>query len=294
MKFRLRQMEVFRSVMLTGTISSAAKMLFISQPAVSRLISQTEESLGYKLFNRVKGKLVPTPEGEALYNEVEDFYQHAQRVDDFASDLLHGPAGVLNISSSPCLSYSVMPDAITRFTRRYPGIQVNYHTTMLNSMAQEILSNKVDLAVSVLPLEHINLEIQSFRTGRMVCVMPDLHPLAPKQKISLEDLAQYDLISHHPSIQFGKLVRTAFEAAGLDFNSRIHIHQTEVACSLVRAGMGVAIVDEFTVANGAWVGLQVRPLEQDILLKPSIARSVFDRQGTHAEKFVEILLSSNP
>ena len=101
MKFRLRQMEVFRSVMLTGTISGAAKMLFISQPAVSRFISQTEESLGYKLFNRVKGKLVPTPEGEALYNEVEDFYQHAQRVDDFASDLLHGPAGVLNISSSP-------------------------------------------------------------------------------------------------------------------------------------------------------------------------------------------------
>jgi DNA-binding transcriptional LysR family regulator len=89
-------------------------------------------------------------------------------------------------------------------------------------------------------------------------------------------------------------VRTAFEAAGLDFNSRIYIHQTEVACSLVRAGMGVAIVDEFTVANGAWVGLQVRPLEQHILLKPSIARSVFDRQGTHAEKFIEILLSSNP
>ncbi|NQW69120.1 MAG: LysR family transcriptional regulator, partial [Betaproteobacteria bacterium] len=61
-----------------------------------------------------------------------------------------------------------------------------------------------------------------------------------------------------------------------------------------RAGMGVAIVDEFTVSNGAWVGLQVRPLEQDILLKPSIARSVFDRQGTHAEKFIEILLSPIP
>jgi DNA-binding transcriptional LysR family regulator len=59
MKFRLRQMEVFRSVMLTRTITGAAKMLFISQPAVSRLISQTEESLGYKLFSRVKGKLVP-------------------------------------------------------------------------------------------------------------------------------------------------------------------------------------------------------------------------------------------
>ena len=128
----------------------------------------------------------------------------------------------------------------------------------------------------------------------MVCVIPDLHPLATKQTISLEDLTQYELISHHPSIQFGKLVRTAFESAGLTLNTRIHIHQTEVACSLVRAGMGIAIVDEFTVANGGWVGLQVRPLTQEILLQPSIARSAFDRQGTHAEKFIELLISPNP
>lgn len=59
----------------------------ISQPAVSRIVSHTEQTLGLKLFNRTKGKLVPTPEGEALFREVDEFYQHAMRVDEFASDL---------------------------------------------------------------------------------------------------------------------------------------------------------------------------------------------------------------
>ena len=97
MKFRLRQMEVFRAVMLTGSINGASKLLFTSQPAISRIVSHTEQTLGLALFNRVKGKLVPTPEGEALFREVDDFYQQALRVDDFARGLAQGPSGTLNI-----------------------------------------------------------------------------------------------------------------------------------------------------------------------------------------------------
>src|SRR3546814_7456126 len=96
-------MEVFRAVMLTGSINGASKMLFISQPAVSRIVSHTEQTLGFQLFNRTKGKLVPTPEGEALFREVDDFYQHALQVNDFATDLARGPSSVLSISSSPIL-----------------------------------------------------------------------------------------------------------------------------------------------------------------------------------------------
>ncbi|HMO49314.1 MAG TPA: LysR family transcriptional regulator [Rubrivivax sp.] len=289
MKFRLRQMEVFRAVMLTGSINGASKMLFISQPAVSRIVSHTEQTLGFQLFNRTKGRLVPTPEGEALFREVDDFYQHALRVNDFATDLSHGPSGMLNLSSSPCLSYRMVPMAIARFVERYPRIRVNYHTTLLHGMAAEILSNKVDLVVSVLPLEHPHLKVETFSRGRMVCVVPDRHELALKDVVGLRDLVPYPLITHHPSIQFGRMVASAFEAAGLEIAPRIHVLQTEIACSLVRAGTGCAIVDEYSAAGGPWIGLQVRPLAEEIPLAPSIARTVFDRQGTHADKFIEIL-----
>lgn len=282
-------MEVFRAVMLTGSINGASKMLFISQPAVSRIISHTEQSLGYPLFNRTKGKLVPTPEGEALFREVDEFYQHAMRVSDFAADLAQGPTGTLNISSSPCLSYKVVPRAIARFVERYPRIRVNYHTSLMHTMAAEVLSNKVDLVVSVMPLEHPHMRVQTFAHGRMVCVLPEGHELAALESIRIRDLATAPLITHHPSIQFGKVIESAFTDAGFELSPRIHVMQTEIACSLVRAGAGVAIVDEYTAAGGPWTGIVVRPLADEIALAPSIARTIFDRHGTHAEKFIEIL-----
>jgi DNA-binding transcriptional LysR family regulator len=282
-------MEVFRAVMLTGSINGAAKLLFTSQPAVSRIVSHTEQTLGLSLFSRIKGKLVPTSEAEALFREVDAFYQQALRVDDFARGLAQGPSGTLNISSSPCLSRSLMPRAITKFIQRYPNIRVNYHATLLNSMAQEVLSNKVDMAVSVLPLEHPNLTVQRFTEGRMVCLVPLGHELAQQTTVSIADLARYPLIAHHPSIPFGQLVSAAFRKANLTLSSRIDIHQTDVACSLVRSGAGIAMVDEFTVEGIDWHDLQVLPLVDEILLTPSIVRSVFDTGKTHADKFADIL-----
>jgi DNA-binding transcriptional LysR family regulator len=289
MNFRLRQMEIFRSVMLTGSINGAAKLLFISQPAVSRIISHTEQTLGLKLFNRAKGKLIPTPEGIALFREVDEFYEHAMQVNNFARDLAQGATGTLNLSSSPCLSYTMMPHAIAQFIARYPKIRVVYHTTLLSDMATEVLSNKVDLAVAVMPIQHANVKVEVFTAGKMACVLPLGHPLGERPTLSLAEVARYPLIAHHPGILFGKIVSAAFRDAGLELRSRIDVFQTDVACSLVRAGAGIAIVDEFTASAGAWPDLVLRPLAEAIALTPCIVRSAFDTHSTHADKFVEIL-----
>ncbi|QHE86883.1 LysR family transcriptional regulator [Hydrogenophaga sp. BPS33] len=289
MKFRLRQMEVFRAVMLTGSINGASKLLFISQPAVSRIVAHTEQTLGLALFTRAKGKLVPTPEGEALFREVDGFYQQALRVDEFARNLAHGSTGTLMLCSSPCLSRGLMARAITRFVQRYPQIRVNYHVTLLADMAAEVLGHKVDLAVSVMPLQHPNLQTAALMEGRMVCVMPRGHELSQRPAVAVADLARYPLIAHDRGIAFGQLVTAAFRKAGVELVSRIDIQQTEVACSLVRTGAGLALVDEFTVDGMDWPDLQVLPLVEDIVLTPSVVRSVFDQRTTHADKFVEVL-----
>lgn len=289
MKFRLRQMEVFRAVMLTGSINGASKLLFTSQPAISRIVAHTEQTLGLTLFNRIKGKLVPTPEGEALFDEVESFYQHALQVDEFSHNLAKGPSGMLSISASPALSKGLMPRAITRFVNRYPEIRVHFHETLLDNMTQEILSKKVDLAVSILPLEHSNLVATPFTWGRMVCVVPRGHELSRLEQVQIVDLSRYPLIAHSPGIPFGQLVSAAFRKADVRLKARIDIHQTDIACSLVRAGAGIAIVDEFTLEGLGWDDLQVLPLVIDIALTPSIVRSKFDQGRTHADKFIEVL-----
>ena len=289
MKFRLRQMEVFRAVMLTGSIKAAAQLLFTSQPAVSRIVAHTELTLGLALFNRIKGKLIPTPEGEALFREVDDFYQHAVKVDEFARALAQGPSGTLNIAGSPSLSRDLIAVAIGRFVSLYPGIHVNFRGTLLNNIPQEVLSNKVDLAVSVHPIQHPNLDVQPFTRGRMVCVVPLGHQLSQKKKIRLADLVNHSVISHDPGIPFGHLFRAACEKASVILNVQTYVHQSDMACCLARAGAGVAIVDQFTASGAGWTDLQVIPLVEEIRLEPSIVRSVFDHGRTHAVKFIDVL-----
>ena len=290
MRFSLRQMEVFRAVMLTGSIKGASRLLFTSQPALSRIVAHTELTLGLTLFNRVKGKLVPTPEADALFREVDQCYQQVLRVDDFARGLVSGPSGVLNLACSPALSRGLVAQTITCFLQQYPNIQVNYCLTLLNSMAQDVLSNKVDLAISVLPIEHPNLRVTPFMKGRMVCVVPRGHALVQLERVGIADLARYPLIAHHPSIPFGQLVSAAFNKANISLQASVYIHHTDMACSLVRAGAGVAMVDQFTIEGVDWPDIQVLPLAEDIPLNPSIVRSAFDTGKSHAAKFIELLL----
>lgn len=290
MRFSLRQMEVFRAVMLTGSIKGASRLLFTSQPALSRIVAHTELNLGLALFKRVKGKLIATPEAEALFREVNECYQHVLRVDDFARGLVSGPSGVLNLACSPALSRGIVARNITRFVQLYPNIQVNFCLMLLNSMAQDVLSNTVDVAISVLPLEHPNLHVTPFAEGRMVCVVPRGHALTQFSSVSIAQLAGYPLIAHHPSIPFGQLVSAAFDKAGVSLQASVYIHQTDMACSLVRAGAGVGMVDQFTVEGMAWPDIHVLPLAEDIPLTPSIVRSAFDTGKSHADKFVELLL----
>ncbi|PTU02876.1 LysR family transcriptional regulator, partial [Pseudomonas sp. HMWF031] len=112
MVFKLRHMEVFRAVMLTGSISGAAKMLYVSQPAVSKLIAYIESRLVYRLFQRINNRLVPTAEAVILYREVERVYQAALAVNDCALALASGPNRQLRICCSASLSTVVIPFAL--------------------------------------------------------------------------------------------------------------------------------------------------------------------------------------
>ncbi|MGF2531710.1 LysR family transcriptional regulator, partial [Ralstonia pseudosolanacearum] len=92
---RLRQIEVFRAVMLVGTVSEAARMLAVSQPVVTRVLQHTELQLGFRLFDRTKGRLQPTAEAFELFTEVERLYQEVERVRRVSANLRHKGAGRL-------------------------------------------------------------------------------------------------------------------------------------------------------------------------------------------------------
>ncbi|MCW0399128.1 hypothetical protein NB688_002530 [Xanthomonas sacchari] len=289
MRFRLRQMELFRAVMLTGSVKAAAKLLSMSQPAVSRGIAHTEQSLGYPLFDRVGGRLCPTEEAKALIADVESCYLHAMQVNDLAMNLRNGSAGALNICVSHCLSRGVAARAVARFLQSHPKVHVQLRACTLADMPRMLLSNQADLAIAVVPLEHVNLEAEIVTTGRMVCVMPDDHALAGKQQIGLADLSDVAVIAPHPSIAFGQLIGAALDRAGVTLNVRVDIWHMDVACALVASGVGVALLDEFTVQGLPYSHLRAVPLAEEIQLTPAVVRSSLGVGRPYIAPFISAL-----
>lgn len=289
MKFKLRQMEVFRAVMLTGSMNGAAKLLFISQPAVSRLIAYTEQSLGLRLFDRQRGKLVPTAEAELLFKEVGGLYDEAVRVDEFARNLAQRPQGVLNLCCSPSLALNFLPPVIALFRHKHPRVRLHFHTTLLSDMPHELLGRKADLGVAVLPVDHPHLVVEPLVAGRMVCITPAGHPLAAQDTVRLADTTPYPLILYRRNVAFGQLMGAAFQQVGVPWSPAIEIERAEVACALVGAGAGIAIVDEFSIRGTGWPNVEIRPLAEDIPLTLTMVRSRFERPDQHVRAFAKLL-----
>ncbi|WP_043283858.1 LysR family transcriptional regulator [Paraburkholderia oxyphila] len=272
MRFKLRQMEVFRAVMLTGSINAAAKMLFVTQPAVSKLVSHMETTLGLRLFERTKSRLVPTDEAHALFREVEQVYQAALRVDEFARALALGPTSLLRVSCSDVLATSVVAPAILALKKQLPGLSIDWHTSLMRDMPQEVLSKTVDIAMSAFPIEHEHLESVPFLRGRMVCVMPRRHQLSRKKAISLADLADERMILYRRDIPSGTMIARACQQANVELTSVVDITRAEQALALVNGGLGLAIIDEFSAARA---DVDVRPLVEELEFVSTFVYSKF-------------------
>jgi DNA-binding transcriptional LysR family regulator len=272
MRFKLRQMEVFRAVMLTGSINAAAKMLYVSQPAVSKLVSHTETTLGLRLFERTKGRLVPTTEAQALFREVEQVYQAALRVDEFARALSLGPTSLLRVSCSPSLAMSIVAPAIVELKRQLPGLSVDWHTTLMADMPLEVLSKAVDVAVSSMPVEHEHLDVVPFMRGRMVCAVPPGHRLAELGHIALADLVGEPMILFRRDIPFGTMVARACQQANVELESIVDVTRADQALALVKGGLGLAIVDEFATDGLDFI---IRPLVEELELVSTFVYSKF-------------------
>jgi DNA-binding transcriptional LysR family regulator len=285
--FKLRHMEVFRAVMLTGSISGAAKMLYVSQPAVSKLIAYVEGRLNLRLFDRLNNRLVPTADAHALYREVDRVYQAAMAVNECAAALAASPSQQLRICCSASLATAVLPAALAEVKREVPSMKILWHTSLIVEMPIQLLSKKVDLSIAALPVIHDHLHSRAFMRGYMVCVLPHGHPLADEPAISLHQLENEALMLFRPDMPFGKLLAEAIERAGAQLSSFLDFSNAVEAAALVKQGMGVTIIDEFVAAES---GLVVKPLVEEIEFDISFVYSKFEPLPESARRLMAVLL----
>lgn len=289
MGLNFRQTEILWALVTAGSSSGAARLLNVSQPAVSKMLTQIEAQLGYSLFVRVRGKLQPTEHVKLLFNEIAKAQKAMRRVNDIAENLAKPDSETLTIAAIPGLAYTLLPDVVARFQAEHPSVVIRLETAPPPDLIESVLRGDADLALLVMLTEHPLLSVQTLAEGRMMAAIPRNHALAEMAEVSLEDLSRCPQILVGGGMPIGMLASAAFAQAGLPFRLCAHVPNTQQACALVNAGVGVTLADTFTARNLHWPNVVMRPLKQEISIRASLAYSRDPAPRPLAQKFAALL-----
>ncbi|WP_439495285.1 LysR family transcriptional regulator [Bosea sp. (in: a-proteobacteria)] len=262
---RARQIEVFRMVMRCGTLTSAAEALNVSQPALSQILLHTEDELGFKLFLRVKGRLIPTPEAEELYPEVERLFGDLEGLRRRAGDLRQGKSGVVRLAASAPPSLSLVPEALRHFRAAHPDMRILSYVVPAEIIMGMLDSGQAGLGIAMndRPIPLIDTEIIGHT--KVVCVLPAGHRLASSIAVSAGDLDGETLISYRAQSLPGQLLRAALGREGLSFEPDMEIDVSIIALAFVQQGLGIAVVDGLLPWH-SFPGLVTRPFLPSVAL----------------------------
>ncbi|AZY48223.1 LysR substrate-binding domain-containing protein [Bordetella avium] len=289
MKLNIRQIEVFRAVMITGSIRGASELLFVSQPAVSRLLSHTEQRIGFPLFKRARGRLQPTLEAQRLFHEVEIVYEGVTRVNDIARELFEHQEGILNIVASPSIGQMLIPAAIASYRQTHPHVKLTFQYLTQAPLTERLLKRQADLAITILPIKHPNLEQQELASTSLVCICPYNHPLSRRAVLQIKDLLAYPFISYERGSPFCRMVESMFEQSGQPLRSVVEVGSPQNACALVQAGAGIALVDQFSARSWSASRFVTRPIEASPLLHAHLIRLRDEPMSQISQSFIETL-----
>ena len=258
----LRQIEVFRAVMLAGSVTDAARLLHVSQPGISRMLAHIELQLGMKLFERAKGKLRATPEAQALHAEVEQVYRGVKRIDDVARGLKLGAHLTLRVLASPSIALEVVPQAVSELAGQYRGARIYMETQLVREIVDQLARHEADIAISTLPIEHPLLRSAVVGDWSLSCVFQAGHPFEARRVIGVRDVMRQPLIAFSPDTPQGRFIAQWCREHDAQPQSQIEVRSGQVACAMAATGAGVAIVDNLTAR--AWRGqkLGFRPISR--------------------------------
>lgn len=256
----IKTLEAFRDIIQLGSVTAAARSLGLSQPAVSRLLAQFEIALGFKLFHRSKGRLLPTSQALLLYEEVDLALQGIERISALAGDIRKTNVGQLRIVAPPSFAEGPLVKLVASFLLKHPKIHINIDSRTRPTVVNLVATRTADCGFGKLPLDHPGIRLRPLVSSPTVCVLPPSHRLATgKKAVGAGDLADEPLILvGHPGSDTRMRIGRAFQEAGVQPNVRVETHNVGAACALAAEGVGIAIVNELLSRRSLWTGVHTR------------------------------------
>jgi DNA-binding transcriptional LysR family regulator len=255
----LRALRVFRAIVRTGTVTAAGRELGLTQPATSRLLARLERGLGFELFHRDRGRLVPTSDALLLLEDVELALGGVDRVQGLAEDIAAFRVGRLRLVAPPSFTEGVLPEIAAAFLKRFPDVYLSIDSRSVETARKMIATRDVDAGFVRLPIDRTDLVAETVVASASICVLPQGHRLARERALDPVRLRAEPLILLGAGRQSRMQIEAAFAQAGVTPRVRIDTHTIGSACGLAARGVGITIVNGLLARPYLRDGLVARP-----------------------------------
>lgn len=289
MNISLRHLEVFRAVMSSGSVSAAAVLLSTSQPTMSRELARMEYLLGYALFDRLRGRLLPTARARALYDEVQRAYVGLAHIQTAAARLAALDEGLISVVCQPAFAESLLPGACKRFAAKHAKVRISI-TPQESPILEEWLSaQRFDMGLTELAIAPPGTLLTQLLRVDEVCVLPHGHPLCSRPRVTLPNFAGQSFISLSATDPYRIQLDAMFSQYGVARELRIETHSAASVCALVAQGLGIAIVNPLSALALQGTGIVLRRLGVSVPFNVSLVRPEHRASNPLVDVFADAL-----
>ncbi len=276
--------------MMNGTATAAAESLAITQPAVSRLIADLEASLGFKLFERYKGRLLPTSNALRFYQGVEIYFQGFERLNRIAKQIRTQSQADLRVCGTAALSTCLLPPTVQRFQARFPEVHLSIESLSSSEILSRLQMHMTDLALTLAFPDVAGIAQELLLEARHVCALHRSHRLAEKALITPADFAGEEVLSILPSgaINWNK-VDQVFKDASVSYRRSVGIQNSHMGYSLVAANLAIALIEPFAARTWLKHDVVVRPFLPAVSFRYVLAYPMSQRPTEQVLSFMQLV-----
>lgn len=290
MKFK--HIEVFKAIMDTGTVTAASERLFVSQPAISQTLQTFEDSLGFKLFERVKGRLLPTTEANLLLEEVNRVYKGMDYLDEYVDGLKQYQSRLLEVGVYPALIGKRLSQCFAKFIDNHPNVTVTIRDFTSVQVLKYTRSQQIDLGLSAIPTDDPAVNCSLLISNPMSCIVPKSHPLSKKDIIHADDLDNQDFISFSNLDNTKSVINNFLEENNVKPKTIMQASLASSVCHLVAEGLGIALIDNSSATEYMHLPIANIPFKSDISSQCYLVKPSSGRTSALADAFIEHMKNS--
>jgi DNA-binding transcriptional LysR family regulator len=260
---KLRQIEVFHAVMITGSTVAAAEMLNVTQPAISTTLKRMQDELGLMLFSSASGRLIPTPEARALFTQAHAIQEDVGSLRRLARLLAEGKAGALRLGVVPAVSEGILAQAIAQIRTQAPEVVLSVDVLNSHDLVNRLIGGRIDLACVFGDDHGPPLKTLFSISVPLVCVGP-ADALSTAERVTPAQLAQIPLAAMRPTDPIGRLLSNW--GGRTQMSPVVELRSSRGVLALARCGVASGVVDWLTLSDLGASGLSHRFLDPPLAI----------------------------